>query len=135
MRNLFVTIILLAFGSLALNGASITLTWKDNSDNEDGFKIERAIDDGAFVVVGTVAADIVTWTDAALVIGSMHNYRVMAFNEFGNSGYTNTASKGTGLPNAPSGLSLIVLASAALGLIGLLAIFIFAAKPKKHYGS
>ena len=79
-------------------GASLTLTWQDNSDNEDGFAIERvtAGSNGNFAEVGIVAADVSTYTDDGLADGQEYLYRVRAFNEHGYSGYTNVVSGFTG---------------------------------------
>lgn len=72
------------------HAASANLSWQDNSDDEDGFKIERK--DGAsgvFRVVATVGVDVESYRDAGLEPGGFYVYRVKAFNAFGDSGYTN----------------------------------------------
>ena len=58
----------------------VSLTWRDNSSNEAGFHIERAPNgSSAFVVVGTVAANAVTYSEP--VARGNYNYRVQAFNQ------------------------------------------------------
>ena len=51
-----------------LSGANVTVTWTDRSTNETGFDIGRATQSGttwsATTVVGTVGANVVTWTQA-----------------------------------------------------------------------
>ncbi|MFZ5434128.1 MAG: T9SS type A sorting domain-containing protein, partial [Calditrichota bacterium] len=54
---------------------SINVSWLDNFDNEDGFRIYR---DGAFLA--EVAADVQSYTDAAIDPGSYHWYRIAAYN-------------------------------------------------------
>ncbi|MDQ8199292.1 Ig-like domain-containing protein [Pelagicoccus enzymogenes] len=78
--------------SAAALADDVVLTWSDNSDNEDGFNIERAAGDGVFETIAQVGADVQTYTDATAVEGVDYQYRVNAYNAFGYSGYTNVAS-------------------------------------------
>ena len=58
----------------------MSLTWTDNSNNEQGFHIERAPNGStAFVVVGTVAANATAYSES--VARGNYNYRVQAFNQ------------------------------------------------------
>lgn len=89
----------------ALDG--LTLSWQDNSDNEDGFNVEASRDGGEFVVVGSVTQDetefVHTIPDEDR--SALFAYRVNAFNAFGNSGYTNTVEARRmdyESPNAPT---------------------------------
>ena len=41
----------------------LDLTWKDNSTNETGYKIERKTDSGVFAEIGSTATDITTFSD------------------------------------------------------------------------
>ncbi|MBD5782225.1 fibronectin type III domain-containing protein [Pelagicoccus sp. NFK12] len=72
--------------------ASVSLNWKDNSSNEDGFAIERSIDGIHFQEIGRVPADVDKFTDPNATEGKTFHYRVRAFNAFGFSGYTDTIS-------------------------------------------
>jgi hypothetical protein len=69
-----------------------TLTWNDNSWNEDGFIVQKTISgnctDGWYEVA-RVGIDVTSWTDETSQAGDC--YRVSAFNSDGESGYTNTA--------------------------------------------
>ena len=68
----------------------ITLTWTDNSDNEAGFKIEQKTGtSGNYCQIDTVNANIQTYTVNSLTRGTPYYFRVKAFNDFGDSGYTN----------------------------------------------
>ncbi|MDA3884498.1 MAG: fibronectin type III domain-containing protein [Candidatus Delongbacteria bacterium] len=49
-----------------LSVSSFKLDWSDNSNGEDGFKIERKIDDGTYSQIASVEADIITFTDSSL---------------------------------------------------------------------
>ncbi|MEQ1758998.1 MAG: fibronectin type III domain-containing protein, partial [Vicinamibacterales bacterium] len=90
---------------------SVQLTWADASANETGFHIERAPNGGSFVEIGTVAADVVNYTDTTVVGATAYTYRVRAV-RFGTfSGYSNTADVTTPVapPSAPSGLTATAL--------------------------
>ena len=64
-----------------INGSeSITLIWKDNSDNETGFKVIR---DGE--IIATLEANSTTYTDTNLSPDSEYEYAVVAFNDYGDS--------------------------------------------------
>ncbi len=73
-----------------LNNA-IELNWEDNSDFEEGYRIER--DEGAgFVQLDTVGENNTSYTDTGLEYGLEYSYRVAAFVGNQTSDYTNTAS-------------------------------------------
>jgi len=83
------------------------LNWTDNSDNEDGFKIERktpSIPGDTFGEIAQVGTDVVTYKDA-VTDGQQRCYRVRAFNAAGDSGYTNEAC---GLPTPKDPINLTV---------------------------
>jgi Divergent InlB B-repeat domain len=72
------------------SAAQFTLSWADNSNNEDGFKIERGpATTGPFTQIGTVLPSITSYTDSGLADATTFCYRVRAFNAAGDSGYTN----------------------------------------------
>jgi probable HAF family extracellular repeat protein len=75
----------------ALSGARVRLTWTDNADNELGFRVQRALgSQGSFVLVGQVAANDTTFTDATAKGGKTYRYRVQAYNLVGSSGWSTT---------------------------------------------
>ncbi len=76
--------------------AQITLSWNDNSSNEDGFKIERSIDAAAYAQIATVGANIETYQDTLVVDNQTYTYRVRAYNAYGDSGYSNVVSGSSG---------------------------------------
>jgi hypothetical protein len=69
----------------------INLAWTDNSSNESGFLIERSTDDVNFTQIGSVAADVTSYSDTGLTTGTTYYYRVRAYNASGDSAYSNTA--------------------------------------------
>lgn len=79
----------------ALTNSSVTLTWVDNSSNEDGFSIERCQNDGctSFTEVATTAAGVTTYMDSGLTPTTYYSYRIRAFSATaGYSHYSNTAT-------------------------------------------
>ncbi len=63
----------------------IDLTWKDNSNNETGFKIERKADAGSFIEIASTAADITSYSDKSVTLNTTNIYRVFSFNQVGKS--------------------------------------------------
>ena len=85
------------------------LTWQDNSDNEDGFKIERktpSIPGDTFGEIGQVGANVATYKDT-VNDGQQRCFRVRAFNAAGDSGFTNEAC-GLHKPKDPVSLTVTV---------------------------
>ena len=78
-----------------ISTTEIRLTWKDNSDNEDGFKIERKTDSTDWDEIKTVGANITEYIDTELSPNTNYYYRVKAYNVIGESDYSNTASANT----------------------------------------
>jgi hypothetical protein len=71
----------------------VDLTWKDNSTNETGFKIERKTDAGNFTEIGTIALDVTTFSDKTVDLNTNYTYRVYSFNQVGKSlSYSNEFS-------------------------------------------
>jgi hypothetical protein len=85
----------------------INLHWNDNSNNEDGFKIERSPDGATgWAEIGAVGSNVQDYLDSGLTCGTDYYYRVRAYNAGGNSGYSNTAHGVTApcIPAAPTDL-------------------------------
>jgi hypothetical protein len=72
---------------------SIVVTWLDNSSNESGFTVQRSLLNaagtafGAWINVGTVAANVATITDTGRITGRTYRYQVRANSAAGNSAY------------------------------------------------
>ncbi|MBC8376808.1 MAG: hypothetical protein H8E26_12245 [FCB group bacterium] len=81
---------------------AIRLTWNDDTDFEEGFKIERDNGNG-FVQVGTVGADEVEYTDSGVTLGQTTTYRVAGYTSENMSPW-NTVTMTTVFP-APINLS------------------------------
>jgi hypothetical protein len=80
--------------------SQINLTWADNSNFEDGFRIERW-NGSSFVLITTVGANVRAYNDPGLTASTIYIYRVKAFNGAGESGYSNESSASTFPPPPP----------------------------------
>lgn len=92
----------------AVSSSSIDLSWNDNSDNESSFKIERSpnTDPLAYAPIDTVDAEVTTYSDLGLDPLSTYWYRVIAFNNDGDSQPSNEVSATTLEAGVPSALLL-----------------------------
>lgn len=69
-----------------VTSSRIDLTWTDNSDNEVLFEIARKSGDGAFEPIGSVLADVTSYSDTtSLTPGIAYTYQVTAYNAMGSS--------------------------------------------------
>jgi hypothetical protein len=80
----------------ALSSSAIGLTWIDNSNNENGFRVERAASLTApWTLAATIGPNVTSWTNTGLAAGSTWFYRVKAFNLNGESLLSGTSSATT----------------------------------------
>jgi hypothetical protein len=81
----------------AVSTSQINLTWTDNSNNEQGFKIEQCQGNGCtdFAEIAQTAANVTSFSNTGLSRNTRYRYRVRAFNASGNSGYSNIAAERT----------------------------------------
>jgi uncharacterized protein (TIGR02145 family) len=70
---------------VVISSSRIDLAWIDRSTNETGFKIERKIQGGTFIVIGSVSANSNTFIDSGLTASTSYIYRVYSYNSGGNS--------------------------------------------------
>jgi hypothetical protein len=75
--------------SAVANGQNqVILSWNDNSENEDGFRVERKVKGGSYSRIATVAANVSSYSDNGLSFGITYYYRVRAYNAQGGSYYS-----------------------------------------------
>ena len=61
-------------------GGGVSLAWADNSDNETGFSVERAVSgSSSYAVVGTTLANVRNFSQTGVAKGK-YVYRVRAVN-------------------------------------------------------
>ena len=83
----------------ATSSSQINLTWTDNADNEDGFRIESGTDGTTFSQIATVGPSNTGYSDVGLTQNTTYYYRVIAFNTPGDSPYSNITSATTQVAN------------------------------------
>jgi len=84
---------------------SLLLSWSDNANNETGYSVERSSDGRTFTQIAQAGANAGSWTDTGLSGSATYYYRVRAFNNYGNSAYSNSASAQTQADPAPASSS------------------------------
>src|SRR5262249_40010223 len=117
----FVVLLLAVASPVTSYAAQLTLTWTDNSSNEDGFAIERDTGPtGAFTQIATTGPNVTSYIDSGLPSGSTNCYRVRAFNSAGFSDYSNqgcaTAPQTFGLAVVKAGTGSGTVTSAPAGI-------------------
>ena len=102
----------------AMSATRVDLTWRDNSGNETGFKVERSTDGVSFTQIGTTRSNKMLYSDTKALAGITYAYRVRAYNSYGNSAYTSIAWVTTPLapPLAPSNLAVKAFSSTQINL-------------------
>jgi glucose/arabinose dehydrogenase len=74
----------------------VIVNWDDNNTQEQGFKIERKIDEqGIYAVIDSVNENIVSYTDNSTVENTIYYYRVFAYLDQFVSEYSNEDSAKT----------------------------------------
>lgn len=72
-----------------VNDQRIDLAWTDQSDNETGFRIERAEGQGgAFSEIDLTGSNVANYEDTGLSASIEYCYRVRAYNDVGDSAFT-----------------------------------------------
>ncbi|MCU0398304.1 MAG: hypothetical protein MUC73_09395 [Cyclobacteriaceae bacterium] len=69
----------------------VQLQWKDNSNNETGFKIARRIGTGMYVIIQSVGANTTIYNDYPPITeyGTTYGYKVRSFTNYYYSEYSN----------------------------------------------
>lgn len=80
----------------AVSSSEIALNWADQSNNEDGFTVQRSPNgNGNWSTIATLGANATGYSNSGLSAATIYHYRVRAFNGAGNSGWSNTANATT----------------------------------------
>jgi N-acetylneuraminic acid mutarotase len=92
--------------ALALSASQIRVRWTDNAGNEDGFRIYRKEGEaGTWELIDEVAADETEYMDDGLAAGTEYVYRVAAFNDIGESAFSNEDGSTT-FESTPTGTTI-----------------------------
>lgn len=76
------------FGILSVNDSAIELTWNYDTNEEEGFTIERSIGGGEFTVIGRVGFDTTYYNDTLSSTGEC-KYRSKAYSHYNESELSN----------------------------------------------
>lgn len=80
----------------AVSSSQIKLAWKDNSNNESGFKLERSLTQvGGYTQIANLLWGSTSYDDNGLTAATTYYYRVKAYNSGGESAYSALASAST----------------------------------------
>ena len=104
-----------------VSSSQINLSWTDNANNENGFKVEQSTDGTTFTQIAMLTGNTVSHSVTSLTASTTYHFRVVSFNDAGNSNFSNTASATTlapppPLPAAPSGLTATTVSSTQINL-------------------
>lgn len=100
------------------NDGNVELSWTDNSNDEDGFSIERCSGSNCtiFAEIGTTSTNINTFIDFTVNAGATYNYRVIAYRNGGQPASRRSLPSNTieitineasnHPPDAPTGLTV-----------------------------
>ncbi|MFH1227319.1 MAG: DUF2341 domain-containing protein, partial [Planctomycetota bacterium] len=79
--------------AIASSESLVTLSWTDNSTNEDGFRLERKTGiSGTYQALVSLPANITAYSDTTVSEVTLYYYRVIAYNAVGDSIPSNEAN-------------------------------------------
>jgi len=87
----------IAIGLIALfdvavaDAAQLTASWTDNSDGTAAFALERRTSDTSFTPLADMPVGLTSYVDASVAQGVTYCYRVKAYNDSGQSPYSDEA--------------------------------------------
>ena len=80
----------------AVSPFQIDLSWRENSDEEEGFRVQRRVEGSSdWVDIGTTTADATTYSDTGLEPTTSYRYRVRAYRNIVASAFSNEAAATT----------------------------------------
>jgi hypothetical protein len=90
-----------------VNSSQVFVYWSDNSSNEDGFRLERSLDQGLTWATAASTGPGEWWHYDAVTSDQLVCYRVLAFNAGGDSPASSTDC--TAAPAAPTNLVAVIV--------------------------
>ncbi len=104
-----------------LAGPQVQLTWTDASNNETGFTIQRRYAGWIWGDIGTAAANATSFLDTTSIGSVTYEYRIIATNALGNSGFSNSVLVDTSItgavpPATPANLAASAASSTRINL-------------------
>jgi len=110
-----------SLAATTVSSSQINLSWTDNSNNENGFKVEQSTDGTTFTQIAMLASNATSHAVTGLTASTTYFFRVASFNDAGNSQFSNTANATTSpapppVPAAPSGLIATAVSQTQINL-------------------
>ncbi|MEM1012805.1 MAG: Ig-like domain-containing protein, partial [Planctomycetota bacterium] len=93
-----------ALSATATSFDRVELAWNDASDNEAGFRIERAGSDGVFALLVELPAGTETFSDTTVIAETEYSYRVVTLGSGGTVGGTSAVATVT-TPTDPADIA------------------------------
>ncbi len=79
--------------AIAQNSLVISLDWTDNSNDEEGFELEKRLFNGTYIKIATLGPNVTTFTNwIGVEPEKEYNYRVRAFRGTDKTPYSNVAT-------------------------------------------
>jgi fibronectin type 3 domain-containing protein len=100
----------------AVSPTRVDLSFSDNSDNEEGFILQRKTDGNEFMTIDTLGMDTIDYSDTGLDPLTMYSYRVAAYNETGNSNWSSTVTPPLYVPEIPDGIMAEAVSTSQINL-------------------
>jgi hypothetical protein len=99
-----------------VNASSVMLTWRDNSNNESGFKVEKKDNSsGNWTEIASLQQNVTRYTVSNLNSSTTYTYRIKAFSIDNNSfSYSMELTVSFKKPEVPSGIVLTALSSSEI---------------------
>jgi flagellar hook assembly protein FlgD len=77
-----------------ISSSSISLAWADNSAYESNYSVERSPDgSSSWTVIATLGANVTTYTNTGLTVGTAYYYRVRAYDGTNYSAYSSVVNQ------------------------------------------
>ncbi len=90
------------------SASQVTVSWTDNSNNEDAFIVQRSTDGSTYSTVATTSVNALSYSDTSVSAMAFYYYRVKAVNGTGDSAYTGVVNVMTPPPACGGGECLIL---------------------------
>jgi fibronectin type 3 domain-containing protein len=102
----------------AVTSSQINLRWSD-SDIETGYQIDRKTASGSFQALALVGANVTSFADTGLVVGTAYTYRVRALVNDAPSAWSNESTVATpsAAPAAPTALLATAVSESGIDLV------------------
>ncbi len=91
--------------AVLITASEVDLTWQDNSDNEDGFKVFRQTGTGTFNPIANLPPNSTSYRDLTVSPGTEYDYHIQAYNIAGYSDFTGVSLET--VPLAPTSLAAV----------------------------